>query len=476
MTLRPGDLVVATEVTDGHGALPRARRRALLAGELRRAGLAVRTGPVVTRGPAGRWPRAGAGWLRRGRAGRGHGVGRGWPPRPAGGRWRWSGPSRTPRSGRWCSPAALAGGLRRAALLRAAGPALAAVGGGGRPAAGPAGRAAVVLRRGGAGHRDRRAGCWTSSGAAGVRAQADRAQHPRGGRPGAPRRGLRGRARRGARTARAWCSPRTASPPPCARRPTGAAWPPWTPPARWWPRCTPRRAGSPRTGYLVALIGHAGHEEVEGTLGEAPEAMALVETAEDVARAARRRTRPRSPTSCRPRSPWTRPTEVVDALRERFPAARAPAATTSATPPPTGSRPCAPWPPSPTWCWWPGRRTHRTRCGWWRPRSGPGLPAYLIDGPADIELGWLAGVVHGRPHRRGVRAPGGGGGDHRRPGRAWPGGGQRAGDHRRIHPIQPAQGGQVSHDHAAAPEHADRGYLMRQKLTRKREVPAAGRA
>ena len=35
-------------------------------------------------------------------------------------------------------------------------------------------------------------------------------------------------------------------------------------------------------GYLVALIGHAGHEEVEGTLGEAPDSVALVQTAEDV--------------------------------------------------------------------------------------------------------------------------------------------------------------------------------------------------
>ena len=39
-------------------------------------------------------------------------------------------------------------------------------------------------------------------------------------------------------------------------------------------------------GYLVALIGHAGHEEVEGTLGEAPGAMVLIESADDVARAA----------------------------------------------------------------------------------------------------------------------------------------------------------------------------------------------
>lgn len=35
---------------------------------------------------------------------------------------------------------------------------------------------------------------------------------------------------------------------------------------------------------LVVLIGHAGHEEVEGTLGEAPDSMVLVETAEDVDR------------------------------------------------------------------------------------------------------------------------------------------------------------------------------------------------
>ena len=36
-------------------------------------------------------------------------------------------------------------------------------------------------------------------------------------------------------------------------------------------------------GYTVVLIGHAGHEEVEGTMGEAPESTILVETVEDVA-------------------------------------------------------------------------------------------------------------------------------------------------------------------------------------------------
>ena len=37
-------------------------------------------------------------------------------------------------------------------------------------------------------------------------------------------------------------------------------------------------------GYTIVLIGHAGHEEVEGTMGEAPEHMALIETEADVDR------------------------------------------------------------------------------------------------------------------------------------------------------------------------------------------------
>lgn len=36
-------------------------------------------------------------------------------------------------------------------------------------------------------------------------------------------------------------------------------------------------------GYQILLIGHEGHEEVEGTMGEAPEAMTLVDGAESVA-------------------------------------------------------------------------------------------------------------------------------------------------------------------------------------------------
>ncbi|GAA3462696.1 4-hydroxy-3-methylbut-2-enyl diphosphate reductase [Saccharothrix longispora] len=76
-------------------------------------------------------------------------------------------------------------------------------------------------------------------------------------------------------------------------------------------------------GDTVVLIGHAGHEEVEGTLGEAPDRMVLVETIADVAAL-------EVPDPARV-SYLTQTTlavdetaEVLDALRSRFPALRGP--------------------------------------------------------------------------------------------------------------------------------------------------------
>jgi 4-hydroxy-3-methylbut-2-enyl diphosphate reductase len=39
-----------------------------------------------------------------------------------------------------------------------------------------------------------------------------------------------------------------------------------------------------KEGYTIVLIGHAGHEEVEGTMGEAPDHIVLIETEDDVER------------------------------------------------------------------------------------------------------------------------------------------------------------------------------------------------
>jgi 4-hydroxy-3-methylbut-2-en-1-yl diphosphate reductase len=76
-------------------------------------------------------------------------------------------------------------------------------------------------------------------------------------------------------------------------------------------------------GYAIVLIGHAGHEEVEGTLGEAPDAIQLVGSVADAEAL--------EPPHGRPLAYVTQTTlsvdetrEIVDVLRRRFPEIRAP--------------------------------------------------------------------------------------------------------------------------------------------------------
>src|SRR5258706_7680998 len=71
-------------------------------------------------------------------------------------------------------------------------------------------------------------------------------------------------------------------------------------------------------GYTVILIGHAGHEEVIGTMGEAPDSIVIVESIEDVAAL---------PFTDEDRLAYVTQTtlsvdetsEVIAALRDRFP-------------------------------------------------------------------------------------------------------------------------------------------------------------
>src|SRR5918996_523370 len=76
-------------------------------------------------------------------------------------------------------------------------------------------------------------------------------------------------------------------------------------------------------GYTVVLIGHAGHEEVEGTMGEAPEATVLVESVEDaegldLAAGAKVAYITQTTLSVDETS------EIIKTLRRRFPAIHAP--------------------------------------------------------------------------------------------------------------------------------------------------------
>ena len=58
-------------------------------------------------------------------------------------------------------------------------------------------------------------------------------------------------------------------------------------------------------GRTIILVGHAGHPEVEGTMGQIPGPVHLVQTEEDVNVASARLTIPPSPTSLRQRSAST---------------------------------------------------------------------------------------------------------------------------------------------------------------------------
>ncbi len=144
-------------------------------------------------------------------------------------------------------------------------------------------------------------------------------------------------------------------------------------------------------GYQVVLIGHAGHDEVEGTLGEAPGMVTLAETADDVARL-----RPADASRVAYLMQTTLAVDearsVQEALQERFPGARGPGsddicyATTNRQQAiravaadadlvlVVGS----------------ANSSNSVRLVETAQRAGP--PAYLIEDVTQIQLAWLAGA------------------------------------------------------------------------------------
>jgi 4-hydroxy-3-methylbut-2-enyl diphosphate reductase len=146
-----------------------------------------------------------------------------------------------------------------------------------------------------------------------------------------------------------------------------------------------------REGYTVALIGHAGHEEVEGTLGEAPESTVLVQTAADVATL-----RPQDPEKVAFLMQTTlavdEAADVASALRERFPQMRAPGsddicyATTNRQ---AAVRAVA---TEADLVLVAGSKNSSNSVRLVERSQRAGTPAYLIDGASDIELSWLSGA------------------------------------------------------------------------------------
>ena len=384
--LRPGDLVVASEVTDGHTVIP-CPSAALLAGELRRAGVGVRVGRVVpadhlVRG-AERERRAATGALvadmesavlARAAAGRPLAVVRAvsdTPDRPL------------------VSPGVLGGGLAALRSLRAAGPALA------RWAAAVAERQVLL-----AGPR---------SFCAGVERAIEIVERAldQKGPPVYVRKQIvhnshvvAGLEERGAIFvdelsevpdgasvvfSAHGVSPAVRDEADRRRLTTVDA----TCPLVAKVHAEARRFAS--DGYLVALIGHEGHEEVEGTLGEAPDSVALVQTAADVGAL-----QPPDPGKVAYLMQTTlaadEAADIAEALRERFPAARAPGSDDICYATTNRQRAARAVAAEADLVLVAGSANSSNSVRLVETAQRAGTTAYLIDGPSDIELSWLAGV------------------------------------------------------------------------------------
>ena len=171
-----------------------------------------------------------------------------------------------------------------------------------------------------------------------------------------------------------------------------------TPPARWWPRCTCRSSATPGRDIEVVVIGHAGHDEVEGTLGQVDRRSAVVATLE----------RRRAPADARgARVAYvTQTTLSVDDTRAMIDALQAPLSADrgpghrrhllrDAEPAACGA---ASWRPRWTWCWWSAPATARTRNRLREVAAQAGVPAYLIDEAArSSRRGWKVRGASGSP-------------------------------------------------------------------------------
>jgi 4-hydroxy-3-methylbut-2-en-1-yl diphosphate reductase len=385
--LFPGDLVVGTEVSGGPSAT-RCPSAVLLAGELRRAGLRAVAGPVVTVGHLVR----GAG---RERLAAGGALVADMESAPlaaaAGGRpvAVLRAVSDTPQRP-LLHPAGLAGGLAALRSLRAAGPVLARWGAAVGPRrvllAGPrsfcAGveRAVEIVERalegGGAPVYVRRQIVHNTHVVADLERRGavfveELSEVPDGARVVFSAHGVspavrEEAGRRGLATVDATC--------PLVAKVHAEA----------------RRFAA--EGYLVALIGHAGHEEVEGTLGEAPQAMTLVGSAADVAGL-----RPADPGKVAYLMQTTlaaeEASEIAGALAGRFPAARGPGSDDICYATTNRQQAVRAVAAESDLVLVAGSANSSNSVRLVETAQRAGTPAHLIDSPSDIELGWLAGAA-----------------------------------------------------------------------------------
>jgi 4-hydroxy-3-methylbut-2-enyl diphosphate reductase len=144
-------------------------------------------------------------------------------------------------------------------------------------------------------------------------------------------------------------------------------------------------------GDTVVLIGHAGHEEIEGTLGEAPDQTILVQSVEEVAELA-----VGDPARVSYLTQTTlavdETTEIIAALRTRFPALRGPASDDICYATTNRQHALQAIADQSDLVLVVGSKNSSNSLRLVELAQRHGIPSYLIDDPGDIRAAWLDGV------------------------------------------------------------------------------------
>jgi len=142
-------------------------------------------------------------------------------------------------------------------------------------------------------------------------------------------------------------------------------------------------------GYTIVLIGHAGHDEVVGTMGEAPESIVLIQRPEDVERLA-----VSNPDKIAYLTQTTLSVDdaarTIDRLRERFPQIIGPLRDICYA---TQNRQEAVWTLAheADIVLVVGSQNSSNSRRLAELAQSTGNPGHLVDGPDDIDLGWFTG-------------------------------------------------------------------------------------
>ncbi len=146
-----------------------------------------------------------------------------------------------------------------------------------------------------------------------------------------------------------------------------------------------------KRGYHIVFIGHAGHDEVIGTMGHAPEQTTLVESEED----ARRVTLPDG----RPAVILTQTTlsqddtqDIVDALQARFPQLELPPSDDICYATQNRQNAVKEIAPDLDLLLVVGSRNSSNSMRLTEVARARGVRSYLVDGPGDIDPQWFDGV------------------------------------------------------------------------------------